>query len=652
MENPLNAVTAMQVARFGRPALAAGLFALLLTACGGGGGSGGPTAPTNNPPTSNAGADQSANEKATVQLTGQGSDPDGDAVTFSWSQVSGLSGEFAMPTSADTDFEAPFIPVGMQDDIVLRLTVRDANGASASDDITLTVASADYVLFLADKDIDNVLELYKYDTQSMTIAKLNTPLVAGRSAQFDYFVSPDGQSVAYLADQETDNVLELYVAAIDGSGVNKINAPIANASGNVTEVQWSPDSTQIVYTADADIDGITEVFLADRDGGNPHKINGSVGAGVVFLENVKWSPDGRYIAQVVVDPVGRRRIGINTHDTTVGGFDSVRVVTMPATGSILDFEWSPDSSKVAYRADQDTDDVFELYTAQPDVIDTQKLSDAMIVAGGDVHSFTWAPDGTRLAYTADQVIDGVDELYTVLPDGSSNVKLNDAVSSNTFFAAWAPDSSRIAYVSFSSGFSVSELYAANPDGTNNTRLNGDLAMNVGVQDFIWSPDSTRVAYQALQDGATVLEIYTSSADGSNNVKINGPVATGGQTIFTSDSSGFNMWSPDSSLIVYTSSESDPPAIESYVTDADGSNRNQVTRTVVAGGGLSPRSGWSADSSSVAYLSRQDDPSVEELYLASADGVDNTRISGAMVTGGNVFVWSWSPDAVGGASSGD
>ncbi len=100
--------------------------------------------------------------------------------------------------------------------------------------------------------------------------------------------------------------------------------------------------------------------------------------------------------------------------------------------SFSDFEVSPNSSRVVFRADRDTGGVFELYSvpflAGANVI---KLN-GTLAAGGDVSSFAspfqFSPDGQRVVYHADQDTNDVFELYSVPTDGSTvPVKLNGAL---------------------------------------------------------------------------------------------------------------------------------------------------------------------------------------------------------------------------------
>jgi len=120
----------------------------------------------------------------------------------------------------------------------------------------------------------------------------------------------------------------------------------------------------------------------------------------------------------------------------------------PGSGDVRSFRISPDRTKVAIHGNLETDQVFELYVA--DLLSGQpavKVS-GTLVAGGNVSSdYAWAPDSSRIAYRADQETDRIDELYTVAPDGTANLKVSGALiaEGDVWGYAWAPDSSRIAY---------------------------------------------------------------------------------------------------------------------------------------------------------------------------------------------------------------
>lgn len=97
-----------------------------------------PTGPTtsNQLPTANAGWDQSISANS-VQLNGSGSDPDGSITSYTWSQVSGPSQfTFSNPVIAN-----PVVSNLISGSYVFRLTVKDNNGATAYDDVTINVTA-------------------------------------------------------------------------------------------------------------------------------------------------------------------------------------------------------------------------------------------------------------------------------------------------------------------------------------------------------------------------------------------------------------------------------------------------------------------------------------------------------------------------------
>ena len=103
-------------------------------------------------------------------------------------------------------------------------------------------------------------------------------------------------------------------------------------------------------------------------------------------------------------------------------------------GNVVKAISAPDGGRVVYLADQNTDQVFELFSAP--VRGTTPIPDAGVVvrlngqldAGGNVSSsFAISPDGTRVVYVANQDSASVFELYSVPIAGGSSVKLISGV---------------------------------------------------------------------------------------------------------------------------------------------------------------------------------------------------------------------------------
>ena len=72
-----------------------------------------------------------------VTLSGSGSDPNGDPLTFAWTQVSGPPVSLSGASTPTPSFTAPLVL--MTTTLGFQLTVTDDHGASGSDQVTVTV---------------------------------------------------------------------------------------------------------------------------------------------------------------------------------------------------------------------------------------------------------------------------------------------------------------------------------------------------------------------------------------------------------------------------------------------------------------------------------------------------------------------------------
>ncbi len=372
-------------------------------------------------------------------------------------------------------------------------------------------------VFIADKDVDGVDELYAAFSDGTEIIKLSEPLVArGNVAAFR--ISPDGFYVAYVADQDTAGLFELYVVPVDktsGETAVKVSGPMAGngilqlPSGEYL-FRWAPDSSRVAYVADQNTLREFELFTSTPDG----------------TEND--------IISDLPDPL-----------------------TNPDS-DVRNFEWAPNSTLIAYVADQDTDEVLELYVSPFDkntpnfkisgmALDDGGIKELEPLPSGE-YAFAWAPDSSRLAFLADQLIDGIDEfeLYTNLPQGTNILRVSgpQGNSSQVDDFAWAPNSRQIAYRANQNLITAIDLFTALPGVSSSfQQISSGLAPGQKVTAFKWSPDSTRIALISDRAFTGFFRLFTTSPNNSNNVLVSGGLAA------TSDVTVFK-WAPDSLRIAY------------------------------------------------------------------------------------------------------
>jgi dipeptidyl aminopeptidase/acylaminoacyl peptidase len=135
-----------------------------------------------------------------------------------------------------------------------------------------------------------------------------------------------------------------------------------------------------------------------------------------------------------------------------------------AGGQVSHFRISPSGGRVVYVADQEVDEVRELYRV-PLVGGMVIKLNSPLVAGGDVHDFQIGPDGGQVVYRADQEQDDTFELYRAPLLGGMATKLSPppVAGGEAGFPtvpSFSPDGRRLVFLADPEADGRRELYAA------------------------------------------------------------------------------------------------------------------------------------------------------------------------------------------------
>jgi len=546
--------------------------------------------------------------------------------------------------------------------VLLSLLVLSCDGSSGDDDERAKDPPVfPPAVFVADKDTNGIDELYAAFDDGTDIVKLSNRLVAGGDV-VDFLVSPDGFFAAYVADQDKNGVFELYVVVIDKttgdtavkvSGKKMEGSGILRLSSGEYIFDWAPDSSRVAYIADQNTPGVFELFTSTPDGLENDLVSDLPDPFTDPGRNVKdfeWEPDSTLIAYVAnQDFINKFELYVSPSDSNrpnrkVSGRSMVGggVREDPALPGEYLFGWAPNSSRLAYIADQDRTAIFELFTSTPDGADNKntKVSGSM-GNDGDVDEFAWAPDNRQIAYLADQLKDIGVELYTTFPDGSSFKKDSHGLidGSNVTGLEWAPNSLRIAFIA-NKIVSRFALYTTSRADSTNVLVSSAKLDDSEVTSFDWAPDSSRIAYIADDISSNVLELFTTLPGVPlRNERISGDLVRGGDVLEFE-------WAPDSSRVAYTADQDEDDVAELYTSTPDSTPPDGIVNDIVSGemvpGGDVQDFKWASDSSGVGYRADQDIDNVIELFASQPNGNENTKLSGTLVNGGNVFSFDWVP----------
>jgi Tol biopolymer transport system component len=344
------------------------------------------------------------------------------------------------------------------------------------------------VVYAASQADPAVVDLYSVPSSGGAAVRLSS-LVPGRELSGQGFaISPNGQRVVYLADQTSDDDVELYSIAIGGGSPATLNNALP-PGGDITSFAISADSSRVVYVGDQNSDEVFEIYSVPLNDGSIVRLNPPLQSGRDVLGD--FSCLGQRSQWDALSPSG-----------------------------VAPFLISPNSQRVVYCADQDADDIVELYSAP---IATGSAATKLNIppgAGGGISSFEISPDSSRVVFESSTLVAGApqDQLYSApLGGGSQPTLLNGPVPALSFVGQFAitPDSGAVAFTSDRGTGGQIELYATPISSGAISKRSGALVAGGSVFSFQISQDSSRLVYLADQLSDNDIELFVTQVSGDD-----------------------------------------------------------------------------------------------------------------------------------------
>jgi Tol biopolymer transport system component len=236
-----------------------------------------------------------------------------------------------------------------------------------------------------------------------------------------------------------------------------------------------------------------EVFAMNLDGSGQTNLTNAPDSD----DNPAWSPDGTKIA-FRAQRDGNDEIYLMNTD------GSGQTNLTQTVASEEDPAWSPDGTRIAFDSDSSTN--YDVFVMNADGTGRENLTED---PGGD-YSATWSPDGTKIAFVSDRT--GDSEIFAMNADGSGQTNLTQAPASEEYSPAWSPDGTRIVFTSGRDG--NNEIYVMNANGSGQVNISNNTQADDSPA---WSPDGTKIAFGSNRTGN--YEIFVMNADGSGQTNV-------------------------------------------------------------------------------------------------------------------------------------
>lgn len=319
----------------------------------------------------------------------------------------------------------------------------------------LFAADGRRVLYLADLDVDGLDELWSVEPWSSAASaiKLNVPVTGAGVLMMR--ASPVGDRVAYAA--ETASGVQVWsVSALGPAGSATRLDPSLEGGEIVQTIFFRPDGQTLVLQFTDLVAHSSRVLSVPSAGPSSAAVllaEGLPGACLPFAAD--YVPDSSRLVYASFCPAGADYV-LNQIWSVPAAGPATSAVSLAGSfvsgGQVKSLHLSADSQWLVFNADRLVDERFELWSvpvAGPAAA-LVRLNPTLVTNGDVLSDFRLSPDSTRVAYIADQASDERYFPYSVPIAGPSTsaVSLYSgplAVAADVTSVEFTPDSSKILF---------------------------------------------------------------------------------------------------------------------------------------------------------------------------------------------------------------
>jgi Tol biopolymer transport system component len=446
-----------------------------------------------------------------------------------------------------------------------------------------------------------------------------------------YQLSPDGRYVVFLADREANEMFELYRAPVLGGWVARINPPLEPGSPGISSFKITADSRYVVYLGKKGPLARNEIYSTPMEGGSTVKLTN-----YTLLEELLYylvSPDSQWLLYTARPD--STSSASNLYAVPISG--GAAPVKLNPPGFLADWiHIAPDSSRVVMRCIDEDLEAERLYSAPIAGGSAVHLTSEDLDFGEHIRDFGITPDGQKVVYISDHftynldlyanlIADPHSQQITFTPSGSGGWGVN--------IFTFTSNSLGVVFVADYDHPGTNELYSVPVDGGVVNKLNKDLvaggeAFDYYMDGFKVTPNSQRVVFRADQDTAEQFELYSVSIFGGTNTRLNAPLPATGKV-----QPGWKL-TPNGLGVVYIADQEIAGKQQLYSVLVTGGTPYSLSQPMIPEGDVKSFA-ISPNNLVVVYTADKDVDEQIELYSVLITGGPSYKLNGDFFPGGNI-----------------